>query len=71
MWEAAPEARVAAILSTHQAMRGLLFDLPEVIAEAHAMLTKFGVAGHCRQEAGNVLEYQAILAAQHQTIALA
>jgi hypothetical protein len=38
---------LAAILATHPKMRGTLFDQPEVVAGAKAVLQSFGVADRC------------------------
>jgi hypothetical protein len=46
---------LAAILGAHSQLRGILFDLPNVVAEAARVLT--GVADQCSVEAGSFLDY--------------
>lgn len=47
---------LAAILSAAPAARGVLYDLPEVVADAPAQLRKLGVAERVRVEAGSFLD---------------
>jgi SAM-dependent methyltransferase len=44
---------LATILRTHPAMRGVLFDRPEVVAEAGAALEEAGVADRCEVVGGD------------------
>ena len=47
---------LAAILSRHRAVRGVLFDRPYVVKEAPALLAARGVADRVSIEAGNFFE---------------
>ena len=47
---------LAAVLTRHPALRGILFDLPSVVLEAPALLAAAGVAGRCSIESGSFLE---------------
>jgi len=47
---------LAAVLGAHPAMRGVLFDLPRVVAGAHERLTAAGVAERCRVVGGDFFE---------------
>lgn len=47
---------LATILARHPGMRGILFDLPHVVAGAPPLLTEHGVAGRVRIESGSFLE---------------
>ena len=44
---------LASVLSRHQKMRGILFDLPHVAAGANATFTRAGVTGRVRIESGD------------------
>ncbi|HKP24706.1 MAG TPA: methyltransferase [Dongiaceae bacterium] len=44
---------IAAVLRAHAGMRGILFDMPEVIATAGPALEKAGVADRCRTVSGD------------------
>jgi hypothetical protein len=47
---------ISAILSIHPQMRGVLFDLPHVIAEAGPQLDAAGVRGRCETGSGDFFE---------------
>lgn len=47
---------LAAILAGHPSMRGTLFDQPEVVAGAKAVLQSFGVADRCDFTGGSFVE---------------
>ncbi|MDQ1412772.1 MAG: hypothetical protein QOJ52_1551 [Acidimicrobiaceae bacterium] len=47
---------LASILSAHPASRGVLFDRPEVVADAPPLLASSGVAGRCQVVAGDFFE---------------
>ena len=47
---------LAAILQAHPALRGVLFDLPRVVADAAAVLEQAGVADRCEVIGGSFLE---------------
>jgi hypothetical protein len=49
-------SNLACILSRYPAMRGVLFDLPHVVAGAHAVLEAAGVRGRCAVEGADFLE---------------
>ncbi|MGE5775070.1 MAG: methyltransferase, partial [Chloroflexota bacterium] len=49
-------AFIAAILSAYPMMRGILFDLPHVIAGAELVLQAAGIAGRCETIGGSFLE---------------
>jgi hypothetical protein len=44
---------LSAILPAHRNLRGVLFDLPKVVADAERVLTEAGVLDRCRIEAGD------------------
>jgi hypothetical protein len=44
---------IAAVLRANAGMRGILFDMPEVIATAGPALEKAGIADRCRLESGD------------------
>ncbi len=44
---------LASLLKAHPSMRGILFDLPEVVEEAAPVLEAHGVAGRCEVVAGD------------------
>jgi hypothetical protein len=44
---------IAAVLRANAGMRGILFDMPEIIATARPALEKAGVADRCRTESGD------------------
>jgi hypothetical protein len=44
---------ISAILNAHPRMRGALFDLPRVIAEARPLLEAAGVSDRCETMAGD------------------
>ena len=44
---------LAAILASNPGMRGVLFDLPEVVASAANRLTEWGIAGRCEAIGGS------------------
>ena len=46
-------ALLAALLQAYPAMRGILFDRPEVVAQAQGPLTTVGVADRCTRVAGD------------------
>lgn len=46
-------ALVAGVLRANPAMRGLLFDLPDIVAMAQPLLDQAGVADRCRQVGGD------------------
>lgn len=46
-------AMIVALLEAFPALRGVLFDLPRVIAQAVALVERAGVAQRCRLEAGD------------------
>jgi hypothetical protein len=47
---------LAAVLAAHPSMRGVLYDRPEVVAGAEAVLREAGVADRCRVAAGDFFE---------------
>lgn len=47
---------LAVILETYPQSRGVLFDLPEVVAEAPERLRRAGVEARCRVEAGSAFD---------------
>jgi hypothetical protein len=47
---------IAALLNTNPSLRGILFDLPEVVAGAQPLLTSKGVADRCKIVGGNFFE---------------
>jgi O-methyltransferase domain len=47
---------LSAILPAHPNLRGVLFDLPNVVAGAERVLTEAGVLDRCRIEAGDFFE---------------
>jgi hypothetical protein len=47
---------LAAILAAHPGVRGVLFDAPQVLEGAHALLEGAGVINRCSLVAGNFLE---------------
>jgi predicted O-methyltransferase YrrM len=49
-------ALVAGVLRAHPAMRGILLDMPEVVATAGALLAEAGVSDRCRLIGGNFFE---------------
>jgi hypothetical protein len=49
-------ALLAAILGTHRSVRGILFDLPQVVAEAGELLRQAGVADRCEIVGGSFFE---------------
>ena len=46
-------ALVASVLRANPGARGILFDMPEIIATARPVLEKAGVADRCRTEGGD------------------
>jgi SAM-dependent methyltransferase len=48
---------IAAILSAHPAQRGILCDLPEVVAEARQRLEREGLADRCQVVGGSFLDW--------------
>ena len=49
-------AFIATILSAHPMIRGILFDLPHVVAGAEPVLQAAGIAGRCETIGGSFLE---------------
>lgn len=49
-------ALVAGVLRANPAMRGILFDMPDVIATAQPLLDQAGIADRCRQVGGDFFE---------------
>ena len=47
---------LAAVLAAYPAMRGILFDRPDVVARATSLLEQAGVAGRCAIVGGDFLE---------------
>jgi O-methyltransferase domain len=47
---------LAAILQAHPGVRGILFDLPYVVADAASVLSEAGVADRCKVVGGNFFE---------------
>lgn len=47
---------LATILRTHPQLRGILYELPHVVAEARATLTESGVGDRCSVMSGNFFE---------------
>jgi hypothetical protein len=47
---------LSSILRAHPTLRGVLFDLPEVVAAAEESLRREGVLDRCRLEGGNFFE---------------
>jgi hypothetical protein len=47
---------LSAVLQTYPSMRGILFDLPGVVAWARANLEAAGLAGRCRTAGGSFFE---------------
>jgi hypothetical protein len=47
---------LAAVLERYPRLGGILYDLPNVVVDAPALLAAAGVAGRCRIEAGSFLE---------------
>jgi SAM-dependent methyltransferase len=47
---------LAAILKTYPAMRGVLFDLPEVVERARSFIQASGLAGRCDVVGGDFLQ---------------
>src|SRR5262249_47006758 len=52
----APRQVLAAVLSRHPGPRGILFDLPHVVREAPALLSKSGVADRVTIESGSFFD---------------
>lgn len=49
-------ALVAGVLRANRAMRGILFDMPEVVATAQPLLDQAGVADRCKPVGGDFFE---------------
>ena len=49
-------ALLAAVLGAHPSLRGVLFDLPQVVAGAQPLLAAAGVSDRCRVVAGSFFE---------------
>jgi len=47
---------VVSILNAHGGLRGMLFELPEVIAKAEGAVAAAGLAGSCELRSGSFLE---------------
>jgi hypothetical protein len=49
-------ALIAAILSVHRELRGVLFDIPSVVEASSGVLAAWGVEDRCRTAAGSFFE---------------